>query len=78
MNATVANQHGPARLSPAELRSRWQRMLEDPLGVSRRRRAIEVWLVAEDGTIEMLNERGRVAASRLGIAITPPHSLTII
>jgi Uma2 family endonuclease len=34
--------------------------------------AIEVWLVAEDGTVEMLDERGRVAASRLGIAVVPP------
>lgn len=175
MNATFVNQHGSARLSPAELRSRWQRMLEDPLltdvpgklelnekgtielspastrhgilqafvaGELRRLRpdgttitecavetelgirvpdvawaspefmhrhgtvsplprapelcievlsaansapemrqktaayltagAIEVWLIAEDGTIEMLDERGRVAASRLDIAITPP------
>ena len=31
--------------------------------------AIEVWLVKEDGTVEMLNERGQVAASALGIAI---------
>lgn len=34
--------------------------------------AIEVRLVKEDGTVEMLNERGRVAASSLGIAIGAP------
>lgn len=33
--------------------------------------ALEVWLVKEDGTVEILNERGRVAASSLGIAIGP-------
>ena len=31
--------------------------------------AVEVWLVKEDGTVEMLNERGQIAASALGIAI---------
>jgi len=31
-----------------------------------------VWLVAENGAVEMLDERGRVAASRLGIAIARP------
>jgi Uma2 family endonuclease len=34
--------------------------------------AIEVWLVAEDGTVEMLDERGRVEKSSLGIALGPP------
>lgn len=34
--------------------------------------AVEVWLVSEDGTIEMHHERGRVAASTLGIAIASP------
>jgi len=34
--------------------------------------AIEVWLVAEDGTVEMLDERGRVAKSCFGMAIVPP------
>ena len=31
MNATIVKQHAPARLSPAELRGRWQRMLHDPM-----------------------------------------------
>ena len=173
MNATIVKQHAPSRLSPAELRSRWQRMLHDPLladipgklelnekgtielsppstrhgilqafvaGELRRLRpdgttitecaietdigvrvpdaawaspdfmrrhgtpsplprapelciellspsnsepeiqektaaylaagAIEVWLIKEDGTLEMLSEHGRVAASTLGIAIS--------
>jgi Uma2 family endonuclease len=172
MNATIVKQHASARLSPAELRSRWQRMLHDPMladvpgkleltekgtielsppntrhsisqafvtGELRRLRpegttftecavetdigvrvpdvawaspdfmsrygtmsplphapelcievlspsnsepemqqktaaylaagAIEVWLVKEDGTVEMLSERGEVATSALGIAI---------
>ena len=33
--------------------------------------AVEVWLVKEDGTVEMLTERGPVAASSLGIALAP-------
>lgn len=33
--------------------------------------AIEVWLVKEDGTVEMLTERGGVAASSLGIELGP-------
>jgi Uma2 family endonuclease len=35
--------------------------------------AREVWLVAEDGTIEMFDARGRVDASSFGIALTPPR-----
>lgn len=35
--------------------------------------AREVWLVAEDGTIEMFDERGRIETSSLGIALTLPH-----
>jgi Uma2 family endonuclease len=31
--------------------------------------AIEVWLVAEDGTVEMLGVNGRIEASSLGIAL---------
>jgi Uma2 family endonuclease len=31
MNATIVTQHAKARLSRAELRSRWQRMLNDPV-----------------------------------------------
>jgi Uma2 family endonuclease len=31
--------------------------------------AIEVWLVDEDGTVQMFDARGRVAASSFGIAI---------
>lgn len=31
--------------------------------------ALEVRLVKEDGTVEMLNERGRVEASSLGIVL---------
>lgn len=175
MNATFADHHGPARLTPAELRSRWRGMLADPLladvpgklelnekgtielspastrhgilqafvaGELQRLRpdgttitecaietdlgirapdvawasaefmrrhgtasplprapelcvevlsasnsapemrqktaaylaagAVEVWLVAEDGTVEMLDRHGRVATSSLGIALTPP------
>jgi Uma2 family endonuclease len=34
--------------------------------------AVEVWLVAEDGTVEILDERGRVAASSLGFALGAP------
>jgi Uma2 family endonuclease len=35
--------------------------------------AREVWLVAEDGTIEMLDEHGRIETSSLGIALTLPR-----
>jgi Uma2 family endonuclease len=31
MNATIVKQQAPARLSPAELRRRWQQMLHDPM-----------------------------------------------
>jgi hypothetical protein len=34
--------------------------------------AVEVWLVKEDGTMEMRNERGRLAASSFGIALGAP------
>jgi Uma2 family endonuclease len=34
--------------------------------------AREVWLMAEDGTIEMFDEHGRVEKSGFGIALTPP------
>jgi len=33
--------------------------------------AAEVWLVAEDGTVEMFNATGRIAVSALGIALGP-------
>ncbi len=36
--------------------------------------AVEVWLVAEDGAIEMYDGHGRVEASALGIAIAPPSA----
>jgi Uma2 family endonuclease len=35
--------------------------------------AREVWLVAEDATIEMFDARGRIEASSFGIALTPPR-----
>ena len=35
--------------------------------------AVEVWLVAEDGAIEMFTERGRVETSELGIVMTLPR-----
>ena len=38
--------------------------------------AREVWVVAEDGTIDILNEQGAQPASVFGIAITPPKSST--
>jgi Uma2 family endonuclease len=47
MNATSAQQHSPARLSPAELRRRWQQMLHDPM------------LADVPGKIE-LNEKGAI------------------
>jgi Uma2 family endonuclease len=34
--------------------------------------ATEVWLVAPDGTVEMFDESGRIAASSLGITLGPP------
>ncbi len=34
--------------------------------------AIEVWLVKEDGTLEMRNERGRIAASSFGVELGAP------
>jgi Uma2 family endonuclease len=34
--------------------------------------AREVWLVAEDGTVEMFDGGGRIERSSLGIALTPP------
>lgn len=34
--------------------------------------ATEVWLVAESGTIEILNEQGRIETSSLGIEMTLP------
>jgi Uma2 family endonuclease len=33
--------------------------------------ACEVWLIAEDGTLEMLDEHGRLAESSLGISMGP-------
>jgi Uma2 family endonuclease len=33
--------------------------------------AVEVWLVAEDGTVEMFAADGRIEASSLGIALAP-------
>ena len=35
--------------------------------------ACEVWVVAEDGAIEILNEHGAQRTSVFGIAITPPR-----
>ena len=37
--------------------------------------ATEVWLVAEDGTVEMFDETGRIAVSALGIALGPAPAL---
>jgi Uma2 family endonuclease len=58
MNATIVKQQSSARLSPAELRSRWQRMLQDPM------------LADIPGKLE-LNERGTIelspASTRHGI-----------
>lgn len=34
--------------------------------------AVEVWLVKEDGTVEMRNQRGRLDTSSLGIALGAP------
>jgi Uma2 family endonuclease len=34
--------------------------------------ATEVWLVKDDGTVEMLDARGRIAASSFGIAMEAP------
>lgn len=34
--------------------------------------AIEVWLVAEDGTVDMFDARGRITASSFGIDMEPP------
>jgi Uma2 family endonuclease len=34
--------------------------------------AIEVWLVAEDGTVEMFGAQGRLTTSALGIALSQP------
>lgn len=34
--------------------------------------ALEVWLVAPDGTVEMFNKNGRIEASVLGISLGPP------
>lgn len=34
--------------------------------------ALEVWLVDEDGTLEMFGKNGRIEASSLGIALGPP------
>lgn len=34
--------------------------------------AVEVWLVAEDGTLEMYGARGRIEASTLGISLALP------
>jgi Uma2 family endonuclease len=50
MNATLVKQHSPARLSPAELRRRWQEMLHDPM------------LADVPGKIE-LNEKGTIELS---------------
>jgi len=33
--------------------------------------AIEVWIVAEDGAVEMFNGGGRIAESSLGIVMGP-------
>jgi hypothetical protein len=35
--------------------------------------ALEVWLVTEDGTIEMFDASGRVETSSLGIALKLPR-----
>jgi hypothetical protein len=32
-----------------------------------------VWLVAEDGTLEMFDEHGPIETSSFGIALTPPR-----
>ena len=35
--------------------------------------ALEVWLVAADGTMEMFDAHGGIDASSFGIALTPPR-----
>jgi Uma2 family endonuclease len=50
MNATIAKPPAPTRLSPAELRRRWQQMLHDPM------------LADVPGKIE-LNEKGTIELS---------------
>lgn len=35
--------------------------------------ALEVWLVAADGTMEMFDAQGGIDASSFGIALTPPR-----
>jgi Uma2 family endonuclease len=34
--------------------------------------AVEVWLVAEDGTVEMFGAAGRIESSALGFVLGPP------
>lgn len=54
-------------LSPANSRPEMQGKTEAYLAAG----ALEVWLIAEDGTVEMLDEGGRLAESSLGITIGP-------
>lgn len=60
MNAAIVEQRAGTRLSPAELRGRWQRTLHDPM------------LLDVPGKLELTEKgRGRVAESSLGMAIGP-------
>jgi len=54
-------------LSPANSRIEMQEKTAAYLAAG----AIEVWLVTEDGTVQMFDADGRIAASALGFALSP-------